>query len=256
MDLIYIIVIIILSICIIKEQNKLKNIERGLNDLFQKKYIDFKHFKIMDILIKYSKYTSNYLFYNIEKIILNNPFINNDKNKEEIKLNIENQDKKIIEENEISKNINVDNKSGENIDTKEEKRVYIEPQNTYIKENIQPELSYIKESNIKNNKDLNKKEIDFAKILLVLGTIFILTSSILFATTNWKIMSSNVKILTLFISGILQVLISIFYYKKLKIKNISLAFYILGTTILSLTVLSFGYFKLDYNVNLKSWRKI
>lgn len=81
-------------------------------------------------------------------------------------------------------------------------------------------------------------------LLLILGTILILLSGVIFATTNWQFMNNISRVTLIFLATLFFFGVSFIMEKYLKIKKSSFAFWILGCFFLPISVLSIGYFQL------------
>jgi hypothetical protein len=81
-------------------------------------------------------------------------------------------------------------------------------------------------------------------LLLILGTILILLSGVIFATTNWQLMNKISRVTLIFLATLFFFGMSFVMGKYLKIKKSSFAFWILGCFFLPISILSVGYFQL------------
>lgn len=88
-----------------------------------------------------------------------------------------------------------------------------------------------------------KKPIPSGVLLFGLGILLVLTAGAIFATTTWNVLPAFGKI------AVLLGAVAVFYgsafiaEKKLKLRNTSITFYILGSTFLAVINLAAGYFK-------------
>jgi hypothetical protein len=79
---------------------------------------------------------------------------------------------------------------------------------------------------------------------LNLGVIFILIAGLVIATSNWEVMSSVMKTTLIVMVSISFFAISYLADRVLKIAKTSLAFWVLGSLFLPVSILSIGFFKL------------
>ncbi len=70
------------------------------------------------------------------------------------------------------------------------------------------------QNNIVNKKQENKSSIDGFKVALVIGVFLIILSSIIFATSTWKIYTPIVKVLILFFESMLFLILGLVLKKK------------------------------------------
>ncbi len=107
------------------------------------------------------------------------------------------------------------------------------------------ELASSKNSNgkikpvVKETVDPEVKRID---ILLKLGLAMVLISGILFATTNWTYITDIMKFIFLVFLSVLFFGLSVFSEKKLKLKNTTNAYWILGVSFLDFAWVAICYF--------------
>lgn len=85
-------------------------------------------------------------------------------------------------------------------------------------------------------------ELDPSSIVLILGVVLVLTSAIIFSTTIWDSVSSFAKMGLLVGLGMISFLISFAFYKRFDNKLPSTAFYFMGYTFVSFSVITFGFF--------------
>lgn len=92
-----------------------------------------------------------------------------------------------------------------------------------------------------SQQDLRERNITWS---LNLGVIFILIAGLVIATSNWRIMSSLTKTSLILLVSILFFIVSYLADTVLKISRTSFAFWVLGSLMLPVSVLSLGYFRL------------
>jgi len=98
-----------------------------------------------------------------------------------------------------------------------------------------------KEKKILTPQEIKERNITWS---LNLGVIFILIAGLVLATSNWEMMNNITKTLVVtFVSGMFFG-ISVLSEKILKIKKTAFAFWILGSLLLPVSILSAGYFQL------------
>ena len=110
-------------------------------------------------------------------------------------------------------------------------------------------IDYDKINKYKNNinappkirKERENKKID---ILLKLGVLLVFISGLLFATTSWNIITDIVKVISLFIFGVLFIIVSIFSSEKLKLYRSSYLYWLLGIGFFLFTIIAVIYFRL------------
>lgn len=94
-------------------------------------------------------------------------------------------------------------------------------------------------------KDSETKRID---ILLKIGVILVGISGLIFAVTNWRIISPIIKVDILLLMSLLFLLLSIYSERKLKLKQASIMYCLLGETLFMFALISCGIFNV-----LGSW---
>jgi len=98
-----------------------------------------------------------------------------------------------------------------------------------------------KEKKILTPQEIKERNITWS---LNLGVIFILIAGLVLATSNWEMMNNITKTLVVtFVSGMFFG-ISVLSERILKIKKTAFAFWILGSLLLPVSILSAGYFQL------------
>ena len=96
-----------------------------------------------------------------------------------------------------------------------------------------PPKKYVK------SMDSESKKID---ILLKLGVLMVFLSGLIFATTSWAIITDVIKIVSLFLFGLLFIVVSLFSEKKLKLYRSSFLYWILGIAFFLFTIIAIIYF--------------
>ncbi|NBI30404.1 SCO7613 C-terminal domain-containing membrane protein [Chengkuizengella marina] len=79
---------------------------------------------------------------------------------------------------------------------------------------------------------------------LILGVILLLISGLYVATSNWSLMASFVKMMSIAFVSVLFFVISWFSYRVLKIEKTAFAFLTLASLFIPIIILSAGYFQL------------
>lgn len=106
---------------------------------------------------------------------------------------------------------------------------------------------YINFCNDKNYDEKLKEKVspEVKKIdtLLKLGAGMVFISGLIFSTTNWEIVSNTVKVIILIFMGIMFCVLSKFTEVKLKLKNSTTMYWILGMLFFILSFVSGGYFE-------------
>ena len=99
-------------------------------------------------------------------------------------------------------------------------------------------------------RTLTKEEISERNITYILniGVVLILLSGLIFGTTTWEIMNNAGKVVLLCSASAVLFIVSIIAKAVLKIPKSSSAFWILGSLLFPISLLSIGYFRLfgDY----------
>jgi len=90
-------------------------------------------------------------------------------------------------------------------------------------------------------KNREKTKID---LLLKLGVLMVFISGLLFATTSWSFIADILKVVSLFIFGIVFFVLAIFSEEKLKLYKSAYLYWMLGIAFLLFTIISIVYFKL------------
>lgn len=93
-----------------------------------------------------------------------------------------------------------------------------------------------------NDKFKEMQPISVGAILFGIGTLLVLLAGAIFATTSWKVLTSGGKIAVLLGAVAVFFVGALIAAKKLKLRNTSITFYILGSTFLAVTNLAAGYF--------------
>lgn len=78
------------------------------------------------------------------------------------------------------------------------------------------------------NKEIISKETKQLDILLKIGLAMISISGLIFATSTWNLVANSIKVISLFVFGLLFLGMSIFSEKKLKIKSTTMTYWILS----------------------------
>lgn len=111
---------------------------------------------------------------------------------------------------------------------------------------------YTETKTINNNSPPETKEKITAEtkkidILLKVGLGMVITSGILFATTSWDIIVDPLKVIILLLMGIIFLSLSKFSEVKLKIRQTTIGYYILGLSFLLFSWIGIGYFGIFSN---------
>lgn len=98
------------------------------------------------------------------------------------------------------------------------------------------------------NTNIPAKTGNSSLVLFGIGIGFIILSGFIFSTAVWIYLSNIARVGILAAAALLFICISIFANKKFKLKNTSVAFYMLGTVFSAIAFITAGYFKL-----FRSW---
>lgn len=112
----------------------------------------------------------------------------------------------------------------------------------------QNEVVFNNQNNFYYNNSIQKKEYkNNFNIILNLGVFLIILSSIIFATSTWKIYSNNIKVLILAIETILFLVFGLILKYVFKVTKSGNALTFISSMLFLATYLSFGYFKIFGN---------
>jgi len=81
-------------------------------------------------------------------------------------------------------------------------------------------------------------------VILIIGTVFIILSGIIFSTTNWTAMNDFLKTAMIFSAGIFFWIISFISEKKLQLEKTGKAFFTLGSIFIPVGIIAVGFLKL------------
>lgn len=91
-------------------------------------------------------------------------------------------------------------------------------------------------------------DLDTSLIVLILGVILVQVSAIIFSTTIWNNVDSFSKIGILLVLSLINLVVSKVFYTRFETKSPSSAFYILGYSFASFSVISAGYFFISNDI--------
>ncbi len=167
--------------------------------------------------------------YDIEKMSVNKEELIKYYEEQKIK-NKEKENKNInaIEiESQLSKeNIEIESKNDDY------RKMYVEQ--SYIEKNK------VEKENFKNERG-NENVI---KLVLVMGTIFIILAGIIFTTSTWGSLGNGGRIMVLLSVSVLFFIASIVSDSKFKLRNTAIAFYLLGSAFVPISILAVAAFEL------------
>lgn len=89
-----------------------------------------------------------------------------------------------------------------------------------------------------------RKPVRAANVVLIVGVLFILLAGVIFATTTWRVLPNIARIVIIFSVSLLFFGGSALAHRRLHLRQTSLAFYLLGSLFLPVTILAAGHFEL------------
>lgn len=118
-------------------------------------------------------------------------------------------------------------------------------QSTQPVKQMPPYPQYIKYQN--NQQKPQKKNVSTISVILILGSLFVIVSCLILATANWRIMTNSLRAVSILSLSAICFVISSFSERKLHLEKTGLAFYVLGSVCLPITLLTIGFLKLFGN---------
>lgn len=107
------------------------------------------------------------------------------------------------------------------------------------------EQSYIEKNKVEKENFKNERgNENVIKLVLVMGTIFIILAGIIFTTSTWGSLGNGGRIMVLLSVSVLFFLASIVSDSKFKLRNTAIAFYLLGSTFVPISILAVAAFEL------------
>lgn len=105
---------------------------------------------------------------------------------------------------------------------------------------------YVAENGVQDGQEEKKvnttsKEAKKVDILLKIGVVMIALAGIMIVTTSWEAITSAVKLILLILVGLVFIGLSVFSEFKLKIRNTTLAYWLLSMTAFGLSFYLIGY---------------
>ena len=81
-------------------------------------------------------------------------------------------------------------------------------------------------------------------VILIIGTVFIILSGIIFSTTNWTSMNDFLKTIMIFSAGIFFWIISFISERKLQLERTGKAFFTLGSIFIPVGIIAVGFLEI------------